>query len=415
MAGTASAAQVQQQARRVNMAARQAIVRNALLRWQQIANISVGGGAAITAQNNQITIYPQPVGLVTKFIVKISGTFTNTDGSNAAAITNFGLANVLNQVIFNDLMNNTRINTTGWHISFLNSVRLRRVFAASMALTAPANQAAAMGSYGANWSSAAGDAVIYGRTALTVSGGANPTTSFNVIYEIPISYATDDLRGAIFMQVVNATANLQLFLNPNVSTAAAADPTLAIYSGTTGVTMSGVQVQVYQEYWDQLPQSTGGPVLPGIDTSTIYGMIYSPFASGLAANQQFPIPYANFRDFLSTMIVYDNWTTGGGGSYPVPGSDIVNFSLQSANFTNIWQEDPFYAAYRVRKILGDDMPVPVYYFGHRNRPISTVQTGNMQLIIQPGATVNSGAMVLEGLEYFTTINTITGAASIAGN
>src|SRR6185437_13830061 len=58
-------------------------------------------------------------GFLKKFIVEITGTANNTDGANAATLSDIGLANVLAQAQFIDTQSNTRIQTTGWHLDFL--------------------------------------------------------------------------------------------------------------------------------------------------------------------------------------------------------------------------------------------------------------------------------------------------------
>lgn len=404
MAQGLSAAQQQQSAQQINAQARNLILRQSIPRLQQIASISVSNGAAITQQNNTVNIVPQAVGLTRKFIVEINATLTNTGSTNAIVPTNFGLANFLSTIQFNDLQNNTRIQTAGWHLAMINSFRKRRINGTTMALSAPGSQpeGVAMGNWGNNW----GGVISF---PTTLADG-NTTATINAIYEVPLAYSDDDLRGAIYLNTVNATALLQLVVNPNPFIVQTSDPTLAMFTGAAGsATLSDVNITVYQDYLDQLPIGNGGPVLPPMDLSTIYGL-YSTSLTALSTSQDFPIPYANFRDFLSTMLVYDDWNTAS-HAYPTPGSDINYLALQSANFTNIFKYDPQLAAYLTRQKMGDDPPVPLYYFDSRRKPISTVQTGNMQMILNP-STVNSGAQVLVGWEYFSTVNTITGSASL---
>lgn len=399
-----SNASQQSQARQVNLAARHMVLQQSIPRLQQIAGISVANGSTITSSNNTVNIVPQAVGLTRKFIVEVSGIITNTGSTNAITPTNFGLGNFLSQIIFNDLQNNTRIQTTGWHLAMINSFRKRRVNGAAMAFTAPNNTVGEMGAWGNNWAN-----IINYSTSIA---DANTTSQVYGIYEVPLAYSDDDLRGAVYLNTVNATALLQLQINSNPFIVNTADPTLAMYTGAAGsATLSSVQINVYQEYLDQLPIGKGGPVLPPLDLSTIYGL-YNTGLQGILENQDFPIPFANFRDFLSVMAVYDNYDTSAHG-YPTAGTDLSYWALQSANFTNIFKIDPFLAAYRTRQIMGDDPPVPLYYFDFRRKPVSTVQTGNMQLVANTGTNApKTGAQMLVGWEYFSTVNTITGSASL---
>ena len=132
--------------------------------------------------------------------------------------------------------------------------------------------------------------------------------------------------------------------------------------------------------------------------------------SGLVANNEFPIPYANFRSFLSTTVIYDNQT---GGAYPTAGSDIGYWTLQTANFTNIFKYNPYFPGIYSRLAIGDDFPKGAYYFDTRSKPINTIQFGNQQLIISP-STVNTNANLKIGWEMFAVTNTLVGAASLAG-
>ena len=58
-----------------------------------------------------------------------------------------------------------------------------------------------------------------------------------------------------------------------------------------------------------------------------------------------------------------------------------------------------------------DWPLGSYLFDFRDQPISTNQTGNMQLLIN-AITAASGSTVLCGFESFALVNTILGAASL---
>jgi hypothetical protein len=53
----------------------------------------------------------------------------------------------------------------------------------------------------------------------------------------------------------------------------------------------------------------------------------------------------------------------------------------------------------------------MYYFDHRRDPISTDQFGNMQLVFT-ATSVNSGAALLLGYEFFATRATVTRASSL---
>lgn len=377
----------------INASASYAVRSNAVEMTQQI----FGTVIANPGNNaNILNIAPRNVGLIKGFIVEIAATINN--GSAAPVnLTNFGPANILSQIAFSDLQNNVRINTAGWHINAINTRRqLRRApFGSAVTSDSPVK-------YGSNLAK-----VI--QAPANIANAANGT--LNMMYYVPLAFGDNDLRGSVYASVVNATMNLQLTINPSPVVAAAADPTLAIYQGSTGVgSITSITVNVYQVYLDQLPIGQNGPVLPILDLATIYELKNTAL-QGLVVAQDFPVPFANFRDFLSTMVVLDNQT---GGAYPVAGSDVNYFSLQSANFTNIFKIDPFINSLRTRNIIGDDMPVPLYLFDFSTKPVSTVQYGNMQLNINPSL-VNAGASVLVGFEDFAMVNMLTGAGSLAAS
>jgi len=96
------------------------------------------------------------------------------------------------------------------------------------------------------------------------------------------------------------------------------------------------------------------------------------------------------------------------------GADINFWALQSANFTNIWKKEPGLIALQNRNHMQTDMPPGVYYFGSREKPISTVQYGNMQLILN-ALTANAGAYVLAGFEDFALVQTLNMAGSLAAS
>src|SRR5690348_8859058 len=102
--------QQQMTAQQVNALARAAIKARAVLMRQPIFTQTVTPSNQPTVQIN-----PRNVGLITGFWVKVVATVTNPAGAEIS-LTDFGPANVLSQIQFNDLNNNTRIQTPGWHL-----------------------------------------------------------------------------------------------------------------------------------------------------------------------------------------------------------------------------------------------------------------------------------------------------------
>ena len=80
--------------------------------WQQLNPIlpaSVGPGSVITIQLRN-------VGLVKRLVLELSATIT-AGATSAQTLTKLGLANLISNITFIDLGNNTRINSTGWHLN----------------------------------------------------------------------------------------------------------------------------------------------------------------------------------------------------------------------------------------------------------------------------------------------------------
>ncbi len=372
------------QLNQMNLAARGIILATAVEMTQQISSVAV-----TPSSQNVLNINPRNVGLIKGFIVEVDGVIENTGMVTALTRTDMGNLNALSNIQFTDLNNNVRINTSGYHIGMLNTVRQGFGFGGAYSPNLPNDIG------GNNWS--------VQTAASSIAAGA--TATVRTIYYIPLAYAADDLRGAIYANVVNATMNLQLTINAT-PVSAAGDPLTYMYTGNTGGWDGQVTVTVYQVYLDQLPMDQNRqPILPPYDLNTIYELKLTTL-TGLAANQDFPYAFANFRDFLSVFAIYDN-----NGTFNV-GSDINYWSLVSANFTQMFKITPQIAALNARAILMGDPPNGVYYFDFRRRPINTVQFGNMELNIN-ASSVGSPASLVVGTEAFAQINQLVGSASLS--
>jgi hypothetical protein len=366
----------------LNMQQRAAVLSNAVTMTQPLFN-----GNFDPSQQSVINIPPRNVGIIRGFIIEVTATLTNGAGT-VANRTGFGSANLVKNVTFNDLNNNVRVNVPGWYLAMLDSARQGWAYGGAYANNL------AMG-YGNNWNVNAGPATIAAATDAQVRH----------IYYLPMAYSPTDLRGAIYAGVVSAQMNLQVTLN-TAPFAGAGDPLSAVYSGNAaGGYKAGtpVNVSVYQVYLDQIPVLNGSPVLPILDMNTIYELKTSVL-SGVTQNQDFPLPYSNFRDFLSTMAVFDN-----GGVFN-SGSDVNYWSLISANTTNLFRMAPEIAALMARQTFMSDPPPGLYYFDHRDRPINTLAFGNMALNLN-ASNVNAGAQVVVGYEAFAQVNSLNSSAA----
>ncbi len=375
------------QARAQNIAARQLIVANAVDLVQPIAS----GAIAFTAgQQSVVNVPVRNVGLIKRFWIEFNLTIGKSTATSMQKTT-MGLANLLSSVVLTDLNNQTRVSTAGWHLHYLASVRRQLAFGAAFASSDPTG-------IGNNWG------LMTTPSPITFAGGAQTARWF---VEIPVSYSDTDLSGAIWANVLNATMNLQFTVNPNLIAAAGTDPVLSAYQSSDANlgTLTGTYT-VYQNSLDQLPinPKTGTVILPPVDLEYVY-LINNTSVSALVVNQDNAIPYANWRNFLSTFVIYDN-----AGALNL-GTDVSAIKLQSANFTNIFNLDPFMLSLLTRTKINDDFAPGVYYIDSRAKPINTLQYGNMQLLVNPSA-VTAGATLLVGYESLALQGVMNQAGSI---
>lgn len=401
MAGSTSAAQSAAaqaaQAVAVNAQIRAAILGNSIVVKQSIYDATI---LAPGATNNVLQIPFRNVGLVMGFLVKVTFNYTNA-GAAAAVPTELNIANMLSNIVLTDLDNYQRINTAGWHLQFTGTRKEGFPQGAAMELAAIDTPI----QYGSN----------FGVLSATASIGATTGTgSSQNYYWVPCAYSATDLRGSIFAGVVNATAYLQLTINPNpwiINAAGGGDPTLAIYTGATGGApiISSATVQVYQVYLDQIPRytsgpSAGSPILPPLDIATQY-RLNNTSLTGVSPGQDFPIPFSNFQQFLSLNFIYDQNGTLAGGT------DLNSIALAAANTYLPFKIDPTTAAWFSRHRIKTDYPNGVYMMDFSSAPVSTNQTGNMQILLN-AITAAAGTKVLCGFESFALVNNVLGAASL---
>lgn len=388
----------QMDARQANLMARNMIVGGAVKRTQQIYSATIDASSEPV-----INIPPRNVGLLLGFIVQVeTNVAVAATTGTPLTLTPFGPANLLSRVNFTDLNNNTRINTTGWHLHAVNSARAGTPY---LAARTNSSYPIAYGNYYTG--------LVEG--ASTIAAGAN--SDVGMTYYVPCAYSEQDLRGSIYANVVNATMQLQLTLNANAvqarTVAAGSDAaytTAASGTPPADVTTGNFTVRVYQVYYDQLPKGQNGVVLPLMDLSTVYELKNTTL-QGMVQNQDFPIPYSNFRDFLSTFVVYRNRNAVDDGGFSRE-ADVSSWSLETANYTNLFEVNPDIAGSWGRQAVGDDFARGMYYINTRGKPIATQQYGNMNLVLDP-ADVQTGAAALIGYEAFALQNMIGQAQGLA--
>ena len=384
----------QQTAQQNNSIARQIVLANAVNEWQQIFQSTLTG----TIPGQIVNVPLRNVGLIKRMLVRVAAQFAQS-ASETQTLTTLGTSNILSQIVLTDLSNQTRINTSGWHLQMVASAKRQWPFGSSTGTNAASATDCPFG-FGTNF-----------QKLQTAPATVTTAVAQNVFayYEVPVTYSDTDLRGGIYGNVVNATMNLALTVNPNIVVGTGTDATFAVYQSSTAAlgTWSNFQVTVYQNYLDQIPIGKAGPILPALDLSTAYLLNYTQ-AGGLVQNTDNPFPYANFRDFLSTSVIYDN------AGVLNTGSDINYFAIQAANYTNLIKLDPYTTAFFARNRMTIDFPKGSYYFDHRDKPISTVQYGNMSLVMNPSTVTSNASVAYLGYEALALINQVTQAGSLYG-
>ena len=355
---------------------------------QGVYTTSITGNNAALGQVLNIPL--NNVGLNTRITIEVSGTIAQA-AAETLNKTAWGLANFFSNIQLTDLSNYQRVNTSGLHLTALATLRRQSAFGAAFMNDSPVQM-------GSNFK------VCYQPAAVT--GAVN----FRMFFEVPLAYHDFDLRGAIYAAVTSATWRLQLTINQNVvAPSTSTDTLLNCYKSTTtdvGV-LSNVSLTVYQHYLDQLPVGANGPVVPLLSLAWNY-LVQSTTQTGLVAGQDFPVQYANFRTFLSTMAIFDNAGVFG------TGSDVNYLGIQAANLVFLQKVSPYMASLANRNIIGDDYPPGTYMFDHRRKPIVTNQYGNMQFVVNP-ASVTSGASLLMGYEMLAVQSQAINAGSLAAN
>jgi hypothetical protein len=382
--GTAGAQLIAQ-----NEAARRAIRQRAQNMIQLVSSVTQ---ATPGTQNNIFNWQPRLVGFLKRFYVEVIATVANGGSTNTLTLTPLGPSQILSRMMWTDLSNNVRHNSPGWHFHFTASAKRMRPFGSAGVTDSPVG-------FGSNFN------VI--NAPASIAPGASGTVY--MVYEVPITYDDTNFSGGMWMGVTQATAFLQTIVNPNPGANSGGDPTLAVYESATGAadcSITSVTINVYQNYLDQLPtDQTGRVILPINDISTVY-MLQDTTQQNITQNQDYPIPYANARDFLSTWAIFDN-----GGSLNA-GSDINTWAIRAANFINFLQYDPMLSALLTRNSLTDDAPAGCYYWSHRWKPISTAQFGNTELVLN-AKTVSSTAKLFIGYEMFALVNLVAQAGALA--
>ena len=375
-----------------NLQARNYVLANSV---ELIQNINEGVGTFDPASTPVVTIKPKMAGLIKGVFIKIVATVNNTATAAAGTVSPLGAAQMFSSVIFTDTNNIQRINTDGFGLSQNNTLRFGSPLGSQKSFPSTTST---LGSYGENYN------VV--NIPQTLAAGDNTVTFY--LY-VPMAYSFDDLRGAMFGDVVNSSSGIQLTFNPNAVTANATLTAGCMYYNVSG-SVTSVTITAKQVYQDKLPPfkgsglpaefDNGGLALPTADLGTYYQLLKSVPNITLAAGQQSDIPYAPLRSYLTTSLAYINFNgTTSNTAQISAASDISNIVLGGAN-EFVWvQSDPDFESLLVNQKYGFDLPIGNYLINRRHSPINTISYGNMYIKITP-AVVNAGAYFITYNEYF---------------
>ena len=348
-----------------NALAISAIRNNAVMKRIMLNPITV----ATPASSPNVNVQLQNVGLLRGVLVRYSATATNNNATTAAAPADFAAANLFSQIVYNDLANVTRIQTTGAHLFMLDSLRRQGIMGTAYTNDMP-------GTFGSVWTGLT--------TCPTIAAGGGTGTVAGFLY-IPVAYSDTDLRGSVFSNITNASQSMNLTVNTqNICAPTGSDNANSIFQGplATDVVLSNLTVTAYQDIYDQLPDyrflppgiqpgdwqaATGdrsGLMLPSWSMRWMYELKYSPF-TGITAGVENVFPFTNQRQFLSTIAQYNNPAR-------TAGTDISYWRLVAANSYEWWKMTPSAVAFETRRLIGNDFPGGFYVFDSRLRPINTI-------------------------------------------
>jgi len=391
MPATSTAAQQmspQQMAANQNQQARNAIFSTAKPIFQKVTSRTFSAPAS---GGNTMSVNPLQIGFLRRFVIEVSGTITNT-GSGTLTITPNGADNLITNITFNDFTGNPRHNCSGRSLSYVEAAKYKRIPGAA---------------YTTDSVSGFGSIVASNIAASSVANAG--TTTVRRVFEVPIMVDTGKyMAGGLWLGVNNQSTLLNITINPAAVVATGSDPLNAIYTGTSG-TLTNVTVNVYQDYWNNVPvnQKTGQPVLPQQDLQTAYLITETNTGLTFSAGQASSWNYPTFSKILGTYFVYDN------DGVLNPGTDISSIALVVSNYSIIKQYDPYVIDRLTRDVCGASFPEGSYAITSRMHPLDVSQYPSLQLQITPSA-VTAGAYSLITTELLRQVQYLSAASGVGG-
>ncbi len=319
------------------------------------------------------TIVLDRAGIFRRLRVQVQVVIANSTAA-AIALTPSPVApyNVFNQLSYKDFSGSTRTNSHPAFIELVNNMKRGR----------PSNKVAA------NLENTTISSLLYNvPTSIPATGSATLTYE----QEFPLEYGLGSLSGAVMAQTSNNQHSLNLQFAPAL---VGTDPWLYPYVGASvpsGITVSSVNVTVYQEYIQ--PASLAN--LPLLDLTTVYAIEGNATdSSNLVANTYKYIDYPVSRTILSTAVAYDNGASAMNG-----GTDVSEFGIVNGGTLYPAQLNTMFFLQRMRDALGADSPAGLYYLGSRQKPVDTTMYANVQFRMKPSS-VNAGSYIAYAFEMF---------------
>ncbi len=357
MQGAAPAAQPssQQQAAMMNSQGR-AILLGSGIKMSRI----VAQGAAL-ALGSATRINLNRTGITTGVLLDFTCSLNITGAMTASPA---GPWTLISQLKYTDFAGTDRINTPGYALYALNSLKHNQMLS-----NAIAGVISSIGNLDTD--------LLTFPTAI-----ANPAL---LQFSLFLPFAVDpsrDLRGAVPSMTnvgehyITITPALALVNTTDVLAAPYTAGTAAVNSFTVDVTQFYIQ-----------PQNLAANMLPGIDLTTIYEINGNwVTTSGFQSNSQVLINYPNDRSIMSALHVYEN-----GGLLTVNGADLSKLELLVNSNTVFREHTPRSWRLIQRDHIRGDVPAGFYYWNHRSQPIltalyATVQARYSLLTVNAGVT-----------------------------
>lgn len=372
-----------QQLQAQNLAERQVLLATAERMNQNIgvqnAMLPYNGGAAAASLNGTPLLRQKlfNVGVITSLDITVTMSLNITA---AAVLSPKAPWNLLSFIGTRDFSQELRVNSTGFLVWLLNTVRYRKPHGLTMRTDSFYPNG------GFNWPF----------PKLPTAIGNNQTLQFKM--RVPVCYDPErDTTGAILAQALTGELYLELGLNPQVF---GTDVDSVFMSGAG--TINSVSVKTVQNYLAPAatPGASGGApqiILPALDLSTVYEINGSMRTNAdLSANIERLITVPNTRTIMSVFLNYIN------GGLMNPGTDISEMRLLIGGSLPLKTWTPDDLAFYTREDLSFDLPPSVYYFSSRAKPIDTIQYGNTQYGIKPTSVLGGNTYLEAQFESFYT-------------